>query len=160
MRTPRKKDITSIHETNQDNIYGVACYSSVSSTFFSVMISRCIGSVLRCERSRLAELSFPVTYGDVHVLERTMSTSAEGGRLLRNDETASGITTLTLNNPRKYNVLSWELLDALQKQLDDIATDSVRIQLSYLIHSPNDFLELWRYFSYLKLAVTSPFACL
>ena len=80
--------------------------------------------------------------------------------LLRNDETASGITTLTLNNPRKYNVLSWELLDALQKQLDDIATDSVRIQLSYLIHSPNDFLELWRYFSYLKLAVTSPFACL
>jgi hypothetical protein len=95
------------------------------------MISRCIGSVLRCERSRLAELSFPATYGDVPVLERTMSTSAEGGLLLRNDETASGITTLTLNNPRKYNVLSWELLDALQKQLDDIATDSVRIQLSY-----------------------------
>jgi len=91
------------------------------------MISRCIGSILRCERSRLTELSFPVTYGDVPVLARTMSTSAEGGLLLRNDETASGITTLTLNNPRKYNVLSWELLDALQKQLDDIATDSVRI---------------------------------
>jgi len=72
--------------------------------------------------------------------------SAEGGLLLRNDETASGITTLTLNNPRKYNLLSWELLDALQKQLDDIAADSVRIQLS---HSKR-FLELCCYFSYIS----------
>ena len=38
-----------------------------------------------------------------------------------------GIATLTMNNPEKYNVLSWHMIDALQNQVDDIAKDSVSI---------------------------------
>lgn len=44
--------------------------------------------------------------------------------LLRHDNKSAGITTLTLNNPKKYNVLSWNMLDALQNQIDGIANDS------------------------------------
>jgi enoyl-CoA hydratase/carnithine racemase len=44
---------------------------------------------------------------------------------LRNDEISSGITTLTLNNPRRYNALSLGMLYDLQSQLDDIAKDEV-----------------------------------
>ncbi|KAL7534716.1 hypothetical protein ACHAWF_004924 [Thalassiosira exigua] len=61
--------------------------------------------------------------------ERLFSTTTvSGDLLLRNDEKRTGITTLTLNNPSKYNVLSWEMLSALQDQLDDISNDpSVRV---------------------------------
>lgn len=46
--------------------------------------------------------------------------------LLRNNDISGGITSLTLNNPKRYNVLSSDMLDKLQHQLDDIAQDSVR----------------------------------
>ena len=46
--------------------------------------------------------------------------------LLREDE--DGITTLTLNRPKKYNALSIALLTELQNALDDIsADDSIRV---------------------------------
>lgn len=41
--------------------------------------------------------------------------------LLRHDDVENAVTTLTLNNPKKYNVLSSAMLDELQLQLDDIA---------------------------------------
>ena len=41
--------------------------------------------------------------------------------LLRHDDAENAVTTLTLNNPKKYNVLSSAMLDELQLQLDDIA---------------------------------------
>lgn len=41
--------------------------------------------------------------------------------LLRHDDVENAVTTLTLNNPRRYNVLSSAMLDELQLQLDDIA---------------------------------------
>lgn len=50
--------------------------------------------------------------------------------LLRNDAKSTGITSLTLNNPMKCNVLSWDMIDALQKQLYDIGSDSVRSLVS------------------------------
>ena len=56
--------------------------------------------------------------------------SATAGRmtdssiLLRNDR--DGIVTLTLNRPAQYNALSGELLDELQRQLDDINADQSR----------------------------------
>lgn len=43
------------------------------------------------------------------------------------DDDSSGVTTLTLNKPEKYNVLSWDMLDALQAELDEIAKDEVCI---------------------------------
>lgn len=51
----------------------------------------------------------------------------ENDVLLRRDDNGTGISTLTLNKPEKYNVLSWEMLDALQKELDDIAKQEVCI---------------------------------
>lgn len=46
--------------------------------------------------------------------------------LLRDDR--EGITTLTLNRPASYNLLTSELIDALQSAFDDIARDeSVRV---------------------------------
>ena len=46
----------------------------------------------------------------------------------RCDDTANAVTTLTLNNPHKYNVLSSAMIDALQLQLDDIAAnDSISV---------------------------------
>ncbi|MEM7126897.1 MAG: enoyl-CoA hydratase [Chloroflexota bacterium] len=42
--------------------------------------------------------------------------------LIREDQ--GGITQLTLNRPGKFNPLSSEMLSALQRELDDIATDS------------------------------------
>jgi len=46
--------------------------------------------------------------------------------LLRED--IDGVTTLTLNRPKKFNALSEEMLTALQTELDSIATDeSVRV---------------------------------
>lgn len=43
--------------------------------------------------------------------------------LLRDDDRASGITTLTLNRPAALNALSLDLMDAVQTQLDAIALD-------------------------------------
>ena len=55
----------------------------------------------------------------------TVSTAAEP-LLLRSD--ANGVATLTLNRPGQYNALSEELLDALQRTLDQIGKDeSVRV---------------------------------
>mmetsp|Transcript_8351 Transcript_8351/g.18051 ORF Transcript_8351/g.18051 Transcript_8351/m.18051 type:complete len:109 (+) Transcript_8351:151-477(+) len=54
--------------------------------------------------------------------------SGSANVLLRNDNDSIGITTLTLNNPKKFNVLSWEMLDTLQNQLDDIASNSVSLK--------------------------------
>ena len=51
--------------------------------------------------------------------------------LLRNNDISSGITSLTLNNPKRYNVLSSDMLDKLQYQLDYIAQDSVRAYTTY-----------------------------
>lgn len=46
--------------------------------------------------------------------------------VLRDDQ--NGITTLTLNRPQEYNVLSWEMLTALSQQLTHIANDdTVRV---------------------------------
>lgn len=42
--------------------------------------------------------------------------------LLRHDQ--AGVTTLTLNRPAQFNALSEELLDAVQTELDQIATDN------------------------------------
>lgn len=53
--------------------------------------------------------------------------------LLRHDDKESGVTTLTLNRPEKYNVLSWKMLDALQIELDDIAEDEVCITYQHLL---------------------------
>ncbi len=53
-------------------------------------------------------------------------TQAGAPYLLREDR--GGIATLTLNGPAQMNVLSHEMLDALQSALDDIAADrSVRV---------------------------------
>jgi len=41
--------------------------------------------------------------------------------LLRSDEI--GVATLTLNRPRQFNALSDDLIDSLQRELDDIAAD-------------------------------------
>ena len=62
---------------------------------------------------------------------RTFSSTSGDDILLRNDDTATGITSLTLNNPKRYNVLSWEMLDKLQYQLDNIAKDTVRIYMNF-----------------------------
>ena len=37
---------------------------------------------------------------------------------------------LTLNKPEKYNILSWEMLDALQKEFDMIANQEVCIRIT------------------------------
>jgi enoyl-CoA hydratase/carnithine racemase len=55
-----------------------------------------------------------------------LETMNAGDILLRRDE--GGITTLTLNRPNQYNVLSEEMLSAIQTALDKIARDaSVRV---------------------------------
>ena len=46
---------------------------------------------------------------------------------MRTDDNATGVTTLTMNNPEKFNVLTWEMLEALQNQLNTIADEEVRI---------------------------------
>ena len=42
------------------------------------------------------------------------------------DDHDSGVSTLTMNKP-EYNVLSWDMLDALQVELNNIAKDEVNI---------------------------------
>lgn len=77
-------------------------------------------------RSCLAKASYPSTAAKSPTLlfAKAASTEAGSSLLLRHAEELVGITTLTLNNPKKYNVLSWEMLDTVQNQLDDIAADS------------------------------------
>ena len=60
---------------------------------------------------------------------RVFSTSTRANNLLlRDDDKSTGITTLKLNSPHNYNVLSWDMLDTLQEQIDDIATsESIRV---------------------------------
>ena len=67
------------------------------------------------------------------------STAAQVDLLLRSDAKESGITTLTLNNPSKYNVLSWDMLCALEEQLDDISGDQVSCGQCYdrSMHEPS-----------------------
>lgn len=56
----------------------------------------------------------------------TNSKAEKSNCLLREDE--QGITTLTLNRPDKFNPLSFEMISALQNELDSIAKDhSVRV---------------------------------
>ena len=69
--------------------------------------------------------SLPIIANFAAAASISISTDASD-LLLRNDVDSTGITTLTLNNPNKYNVLSWAMLDVLQNQLDDIGSDSVR----------------------------------
>lgn len=61
--------------------------------------------------------------------QRASSTLVSSSDLIkRYDDTESSVTTLTLNNPKKYNVLSSAMLDAMQHQLDDIAAnDSISV---------------------------------
>eukprot|EP00984_Skeletonema_dohrnii_P000981 scaffold316_cov122-Skeletonema_dohrnii-CCMP3373.AAC.13 len=57
----------------------------------------------------------------------TLSSSCDE-LIRRYDDTVNSVTTLTLNNPKKYNVLSSAVLDAMQLQLDDIAAnDSISV---------------------------------
>jgi 1,4-dihydroxy-2-naphthoyl-CoA synthase len=66
-----------------------------------------------------------------HVVGRaSLSTLASCDNVLikRHDDREHFVTTLTLNNPQKYNVLSSAMIDALQLQLDDIAkNDSLSV---------------------------------
>lgn len=56
------------------------------------------------------------------------STTCDDSILVRKDDKETGITTLTLNNPKRYNVLSWNMLDKLQYHIDDIKVkDTVRV---------------------------------
>ncbi|KAL9187902.1 hypothetical protein ACHAXT_006280 [Thalassiosira profunda] len=59
-----------------------------------------------------------------HHVFASVSSSTGSDLLLRDDDAPSGITTLTLNHPEKLNVLSWDMLEMLQTQVDDIAADS------------------------------------
>mmetsp|Transcript_20348 Transcript_20348/g.42575 ORF Transcript_20348/g.42575 Transcript_20348/m.42575 type:complete len:312 (+) Transcript_20348:506-1441(+) len=56
------------------------------------------------------------------VSTRAGSTTAD--ILLRNDDVSTGVSTLTLNIPQKFNVLTMEMLDTLQHQLGDVSSDS------------------------------------
>ena len=52
--------------------------------------------------------------------------STEEPVLLRSDE--NGVATLTLNRPRQFNALSDDLIDSLQRELDDIAaSDNIHV---------------------------------
>ena len=68
----------------------------------------------------------PLVFSFAKTTRSISSTSSNDDLLLRNNDISSGITSLTLNNPKRYNVLSSDMLDKLQYQLDDIAQDSVR----------------------------------
>lgn len=59
-------------------------------------------------------------------MEETSDNQLEEPILLRSDD--GGVTTLTLNQPRSYNVLSDRMVSSLQVELDAIAEDdSVRV---------------------------------
>lgn len=67
-----------------------------------------------------------------NIFTRTSVSSCEvhgnvGSILIRTDDNATGVTTLTLNKPEKFNVLTWEMLEALQNQLNTIADEEVRV---------------------------------
>ncbi len=55
------------------------------------------------------------------VMQSATATTQEEALVLRADR--GGVATLTLNRPRQFNALSEEMLDALQRELDNIAGD-------------------------------------
>lgn len=61
---------------------------------------------------------------------RMLHLDSQSSILLRHDDDTTGITMLTLNKPEKYNILSWEMLDALQKEFDMIANQEVCIRIT------------------------------
>lgn len=64
----------------------------------------------------------------IHHASISSCTAAAAELLCRRDDTENAVTTLTLNNPKQYNVLSSTMLDELQLQLDDIAkNDSISV---------------------------------
>ena len=77
-------------------------------------------------------LRFPVTLLSRRVLASrsasNLSSSSSNELLLREDDESTGVTSLRLNNPAKYNVLSMKMLDRLEEELDSISKDdSVRV---------------------------------
>mmetsp|Transcript_32652 Transcript_32652/g.56919 ORF Transcript_32652/g.56919 Transcript_32652/m.56919 type:complete len:313 (+) Transcript_32652:168-1106(+) len=102
---------------------------SVGSMGSATLFIRCARSVAHLKSVHcLATSSIPSTSilpSPLLCFAKAVSTKAGSTNLLlRNDDESTGVTTLTLNNPKKYNVLSWEMLDTLQNQLDDISTNS------------------------------------
>jgi len=58
----------------------------------------------------------------------TLASSSCDELIRRFDDKVNSVTTLTLNNPKKYNVLTSTMLDAMQLHLDDIAAnDSISV---------------------------------
>jgi len=59
-------------------------------------------------------------------MDTTANSTSTESILLRTD--SGGLTTLTLNRPQQFNALSMDMLDALEKAIDDIAGDpSIRV---------------------------------
>ena len=83
------------------------------------MSAAALSSSCRCwYRISATTRNVPILY---NIRSRYFSTSYDDDSiLLRKDDKRTGITTLTLNNPKRYNVLSWDMLDKLQYHIDDI----------------------------------------
>ena len=110
--------------------YSLACCSarppSLSFHHATNIMWRRIYIVAKCRRSSstaAVQRAFTQTAG-VH--------SDNCNVLLRHDDENTGVTTLTLNKPEKYNVLTWAMLEALQNQLDTIAKEEVRLPIELL----------------------------
>lgn len=56
-------------------------------------------------------------------MSKTNALLGKDSVLLREDE--GSIATLTLNRPEKFNALSYELMDLIQNQLDELAADNL-----------------------------------
>lgn len=80
------------------------------------MSAATLSSSCRCWYRRSSATTRNVTL----LRSRCFSTICDDSILLREDDKETGITTLILNNPKKYNVLSWDMLDKLQYHIDDI----------------------------------------
>ena len=81
----------------------------------------------RCAVQRKSgRLPLVFSFAKTNIRSISSTTCSNDDVLLRNNDISGGITSLTLNNPKRYNVLSSDMLDKLQYQLDDIAQDSVR----------------------------------
>lgn len=89
---------------------------------------------------------------------RSATTSLSHDILLRDDDSESGVSTLTLNRPKQYNTLTSHLLDSLRDELECIRhDDSVRVvvikssspkcfssghDLKELLHSSTDEIDV------------------